>query len=182
LRTLGRGSRLPQVLKFFSTREAEENAEVERRAQFDAFKKYLDQFKRELLELIRVLPIAKLADEPLAPWVCYLYPLKFDHAQMDSLGIEPLTYYEKASFYWHTLEAAHCTRAFLQHFSALTLEAKVDYFRRYDLGPKWIDREPWFQLAFDENTNVSDDDYERAYAQVFSEKRDAARATRTPPR
>jgi hypothetical protein len=169
LRTFGRGSRLAGVLKFFSRPDTEGTAEVERRSQTQAFEKYLEQFKSGLLELIRVLPIAKLADEPLAPWVCYLYPLEFDHAQMASLGIEPLTYLERASFYWHTLEAAHCTRAFLRHFSALTLEAKMDYFRRYDLGPKWIDREHWFRLAFDENTHVSDDDYERAYAQVLGE-------------
>lgn len=158
-----------QVLKFFSKQETKEKAEGAWRAQQLAFEEYLDQFKTELLGLIRARPIAKLVDEPLAPWVCYLYPLQFDPDQMASRGIEPSLYVEKASFYWHTLEAAHCTRAFLQHFLALTHQAKVEYFRRYDLGPRWVDREHWFHLAFDEDPNVSDDDYDLAHAQVFGE-------------
>jgi len=157
------------VLSFFSKPETTEDAEDERQAQQQVFREYLDQFKRELLDLIRARPIVKLVDEPLAPWVCYLYPLEFDREQMESRGIEPRMYCEKASFYWHTLEAAQCTKAFLQHFHALTHQAKVEYFRRYDLGPRWADRENWFHLAFDEDPNVSDDDYELAHAQVFGE-------------
>lgn len=161
------------MLNFLSRRTRKASTESETPAQLEAFRIYLDEFKTELLNLIRSHPITKPAGEPLAPWVCYHYPLEFDAEQMASRGIDPSVYFEKSSFYWHTLDAAHCTRSFFEHFFALSLQGKVEYFRRYDLGPHWPDRENWFHLAFDEDPNVSDDDYEFAHSQVFNEQKSA---------
>jgi hypothetical protein len=143
-------------------------ADEERRREGAAFRAYLDEYKCDLLKLISSKAISKLAHEPLAPWLCYHYPLCFDEKEMDARGISSLAHWEKASFFWHTLDAAHCTKAFLSHFATLSRQGKVDYFRRYDLGPDWLHRKDWFQLAFDEDaTGVGEAEYEWAYAELF---------------
>jgi hypothetical protein len=149
-------------------KDALADADEQRQREGRAFNTYLEEYKRAVLELISRREISKPANEPLAPWLCYHYPLYFDPQEMEARGIGPLVYHEKASFYWHTLDAAQCTQAFLSHFSTLSVHDKVLYFRRYDLGPEWVHRKEWFELAFDEEvTGVGEADYEWAYAQLL---------------
>jgi hypothetical protein len=155
------------MFRLFKKANAVAEADEQRQRERTAFNAYLDEYKGELLKLISAREISKPANEPLAPWLCYHYPLSIDSREMDARGISHLVYYEKASFYWHTLDAAHCTKAFLSHFSTLSVHDKVLYFRRYDLGPHWVHRKDWFELAFDEDvTGVGKADYEWAYAQL----------------
>ena len=81
-------------------------------------------------------------------------------------GVDLLVYAEKDSFFWHTLDGAACMRAFLTHFRALPLDGRIAYFKRFDLGPRWVDREAWFHLAFDDE-RAGDSDYDLAHAEIF---------------
>lgn len=132
----------------------------------EAFDGYIEDYKRTLLRLISDRAISKRAGEPLAPWFCYHYPLEFDRKRLDALGVPFLMYAEKDSFFWHTLNAARCTFEFRTHLASLELQDRIDYFRRFDLGPNWPDRLAWFELAFDLE-EISDADYDKAHNVVF---------------
>jgi hypothetical protein len=144
----------------------------------EAFREYLDEYKRELLTLIAEREFSKRATEPLAPWLCYHFPLQFDRRELDARGVDFLVYAEKDSFFWHTLDGAACMKAFLAHFRALPLDGRIAYFKRFDLGPRWVDREAWFDLAFDDE-RVGDPDYDLAHAEIFEPRSTRGEAPRS---
>lgn len=131
-----------------------------------AFHEYLESYKRNLFGLISGREFPRRSDEPPAPWLCFHYPLQFDRKELDTRGVEYLIYAEKDSFFWHTLDGAPCMRAFLSHLQSIPFAERVAYFKRFDLGPRWTEREAWFQLAFD-SEEVGEDEYEAAHAEVF---------------
>jgi hypothetical protein len=79
---------------------------------------------------------------------------------------EYLVYAEKDSFFWHTLDGAPCMRAFLSHLRGIPFAERIGYFKRFDLGSRWTDREAWFQAAFDAE-EIGEEEYEVAHAEVF---------------
>ena len=59
-----------------------------------------------------------------------------------------------------------------EYYCKLSLEQRIEYFKKYDLGKEWKDRDNWFYDLFDGNgiDGTTDEEYERIVDKVFGNK------------
>jgi hypothetical protein len=152
-----------QVFRFRSHRSYKKQGNKEREAKI---RLYIESFRREVETLISEAAFTKTSGEPLPPWIARIYPL-------DIPGIDEIDVFSKSGgddyWFWRGGDGGSYRTGFLQYFYALSLEQRVEYFRKYDLGARWSEREKWaFQLFDDEVLDISEEQWEELMDKVLN--------------
>ena len=134
------------------------------------FNTYIRNFRKNTEKLIASLSFMKLPGELLPPWIVKIYPLSIDASKMNKLGINPMTYIQKDSWYWYpdrnSGEGGDYKIDFNIFFRGLSMDKKKAYFKKYDLGNTWQEREVWFHTIFDDE-NISDEEYDKLFLEII---------------
>ena len=114
------------------------------RSSSKEFENYLNDFKKDVDRLVSNLDYEPIEGEVLPPWMVIRYPFYVDRTLFpDDIS---------AHFYWTSGPGGQSWGDFIEYWCGLNFEQMKDYFRKFDLGEDWEERNTWFWNLFGEDT------------------------------
>ncbi len=129
---------------------------------------FVDRFRLNTLKLINKMEFSKASDELIPPWIVCIHP-KEETIEKECLNYKDASHYWPEDWYWYGGEGGtYWGKYFLPFFDSLSVNDRKEYFRKYDLGREWIERDLWLFDILDDDIfdNITKKECEDAYNEL----------------